>query len=257
MNIRNLLNPAKHLKKSAESDGFIDLLDDGNCTAHNGFTPETVQYQGKYHSSSAAQAYNRRYRHKRARTTQRESVILRKLLSKYNTSETVLDLPCGGGRLSPVIGEFTRTILEMDLAPGQLLYGLKNCKTIAKQIWIRASAFDIPLRDNSVDGTVCIRLSHHLYSMEEKEKLLAELLRVARRFVVFYFVDSNAPKYKSKELRASITGNLFKKNSMTIQELIRLTEKLGAKIVSCPASGFLQPHRYALIEKQPDAHAYV
>lgn len=257
MNIQRLLHPAKQSKKYTGSDGFIDFLDEGICAAHGGFTPETVEYQGKYQSPSAAQAYNRRYRQKRVKTTQRESVILRKLLSKYGGSETVLDLPCGGGRLSPVIGEFTRTILEMDLAPGQLLYGLKNCRIRARQIWMRASAFDIPLENGSVDGTVCIRLSHHLYTLEEKEKLLSELLRVARRFVVFYFVDSNAPKYKSREWRAGITGDLFKKNSMTVQELSRMAEKLGGKLVSCPAAGFLQPHRYALIEKQPEVRPCV
>lgn len=41
-----------------------------------------------------------------------------------------------------------------------------------------------PLRDGSVDGTVCVRLSHRLPTAAERERLLTELLRVSRRFVI-------------------------------------------------------------------------
>ena len=254
MDIKKLLLRENGRKSFFCSDGILDFIDRQERDETAELTPETVGYQEKYQSSDTARAYNVRYQQKRIHTTRRESAILRKLLARYDSSEAVLDLPCGGGRLSSVIGEFAHTVVEMDLAPGQLSYGLKNCKTNATQIWIRASAFDIPLKDNSMDGVVCIRLSHHLYSLDEKEKLLSELLRVAKRFVIFYFVDSNAPKYTSRLWRARRTGSLRKINSMTVRELASMAEKLGGKITACPAAGFLQPHRYALIEKRPAEH---
>ena len=217
------------------------------------FTPGTIEYQKRFVSPDSAEEYNTGCWKRRGWMARREKRIVRELLSGHAGADAVLDLPCGGGRLSSVIGEFTGTIIEMDIAAGQLLYGQRVSRCRAKQIWVKASAFDIPLEDNSVDGTVCMRLSHHLYTLKEKELLLAELLRVTRRFVVFYFVDSNSPKYLSRRIRKQFADLQYDHNSMTFSELSGLSEKFGGRIVKCASAAPFTPHRYALIEKRPAA----
>jgi hypothetical protein len=55
-----------------------------------------------------------------------------------------------------------------------------------------SSAFDIQLPDESVDFVACMRFYHHLGRPEDRKQVLAELKRVARRYVaVSLWVDGN------------------------------------------------------------------
>jgi ubiquinone/menaquinone biosynthesis C-methylase UbiE len=231
-------------------DGIWDFIGGEADAGMPATGPETAKYQGKYQSVRSAKSYNVGYQQRKQKRTQKETAILRSLLAGHAPAETVLDMPSGGGRLSPVIGEFSQAIIEMDISLGQLLYVRENCGLNVPQLCIRASGFQIPLKDGSVDGSVCIRLSHHLYSLEEKEKLLSELLRVARRFVIFSFVDSNSLKYTLRRWRHRIAGTPLKTNSISIRELKDISKRHGGDVVACPAIGPFQAHRYALIVKQ-------
>lgn len=215
---------------------------------------ETVAYQQKYQSLAAARAYDAGYRQRRSRTTLRETEILRGFLGCYDGPLTILDAPSGGGRLSATIAGYARDIVEMDIAHGQLLHGRANRVDRTRQMWLRGSALDIPLADASVDGAVCIRLSHHLYSAQERERLLAELLRVARRFVVFHYVDGNSPRYLLRAWRSKLAGSTRRKNWMTGRELASAAQRHGGRIVSSVPARPLQPHRYALIERLTASH---
>lgn len=212
----------------------------------------TLAYQQKYQSLVSARAYDTGYSQRRVRTTLREMAIVRGFLRRYGDSLTILDVPSGGGRLSASLAEQASLILEMDIARGQLLLGRENRLDTTQQDWIRASALDIPLRDASVDGAVCIRLSHHLYSVQERERLLAELLRVVRRFVVFHYVDGHSPRYLLRAWRNKLAATPRRTNWMTYREVEASARRHGATVVARVAARPLQPHQYALIEK-PDA----
>lgn len=244
-----LFPPGKNKRDFLRPDGIWDFIGEELVPDKKGIEPETLKYQGKYQTVAGARSYNVGYQERKKRRTQREIIILRSLLSQMNSIETVLDMPCGGGRLSPVISEFAQSIIEMDLAPGQLLYGQKTCRVDVPQTWVRASGFQIPLKDKSVDGALCIRLSHHLFSLEEKDRLIYELMRVVRRFVVFSFVDSNSLKFMLRRLRNILTGAVYKSPSISVCELGEISGKYGGKIVACPSVGPFQAHRYALIVK--------
>lgn len=230
-------------------DGIFDFIAGTAFPAVGTVCPETLAYQLKYQSWDEARKYNTRYEERKGRTTRRESAVLQKLLRRRPDSQTVLDVPCGSGRLSHAIAGFADTLIEMDLSAGQISYGRRYGRTGTPQLWVRASALQIPLKDNSVDGAVCIRLSHHLYAREEKEKLLSELLRVSRRFVIFYFVDGASVKHMLRRWRDRLSGTSRKVNWMTRREVEEIAQRLGGRVTACPASGLFQPHRYALIEK--------
>jgi len=51
-------------------------------------------------------------------STDREFRLLDQLLSSQGRSKLLLDLPCGGGRLSPRIGAHTDLLIEADIAVG-------------------------------------------------------------------------------------------------------------------------------------------
>ena len=72
--------------------------------------------------------------------------------------------------------------------------------------YIRASALEIPLPDDSVDVAVSFRLSHHLESTELRERHLRELFRVARKAVIVTWFSATSLKNLLREVRVKLAG---------------------------------------------------
>lgn len=208
-------------------------------------------YQEQYHDIVQAEDYNKAYKQKlfKRMSTAREYRLLRHLLQPQGQSGMILELPCGGGRLSPQIAPFADLLVEADIAEGQVLYGKRNVTSETPRIWMTASAFHIPFRDASFDGTVCIRLCHHLPTTSERERLIKELLRVSRRFVIMTFFDYHSFKNLLRRIRQPF-NHKPPKMTMTVEEVGKLAGQHGAKLIECPALAPMSSgHRYALMVK--------
>lgn len=206
-------------------------------------------YERRYEDFEKAKNYNLKYDRKPLKrlSTKREHQILEHLLGRQKHCATMLEIPCGGGRISPQLVAATDLLIQADMGLGQILYGMTKEKLKIPQIWMTASAFHIPLRDASVDAAVCIRLSHHLPTSEQREDLLAELLRVARRYVVMSFFDYHSIKNILRRLRHSRP-----KLTMTLSQISSVAANHGAKLATCPRLSIIgSGHRYALMVKSP------
>lgn len=235
-------------------DGIPIFARFGSVDDASGATPAQTseQYQQCYQEENNAADYNAMYRDRWTKriSTRREFRLLTSLLATQGHSKVLLDLPCGGGRVSPPLAPHTDLLVEADIALGQVRYGRANGRVPTRQIWMTASGFHIPLRDSSVDGTVCIRLNHHLPTPAERERLVRELLRVSNRFVIMTFFDFYSLKNTLRRMRRPFDKKP-PKSTMTVSELRLLARACGADLVACPAlfpigSG----HRYALMVKK-------
>ncbi len=212
------------------------------------------KYQQNYQDVTEATRYNKMYTSSFSKrwSTQREFTLLERLLASQPRCASLLDLPSGGGRLSPQIAQYTDLLIESDIALGQVQYGRQNGRVPAtRQFWMTASGFHIPLKTGSVDGVVCVRLSHHLPTSAERERLLRELLRVSRRFVVMTFFDHHSLKNLGRRLRQPFDRKP-PKMTMTVARVRELAREGGADLLACPAlSPIGSGHRYALLVKRP------
>ena len=225
------------------------------AAARDDASPESGEtsdpYQKRYQDIRDAAQYNAEYQQRlfKRMSTVREFSLLRRLLSSQGHNKTILDVPSGGGRLSAEIAEFADLVIEADIAQGQVMYGKQNCRVATPQIWMTASAFCLPFRDNSVDATVCCRLCHHLPTEQERDALVTELLRVSRKFVLMTFFDYRSLKNLLRRARRPFDGKP-PKMTMTIEEVAALARRGGAGILQSP---YLAPlssgHRYALMVK--------
>lgn len=175
----------------------------------------------------------------------REYQILKRLLGQQKHCATMLEIPCGGGRISQQLTDATNLLIQADIGLGQILYAMTKDNLNIPQIWMAASAFRIPLQDSSVDASVCIRLSHHLVTAAERESLLVELLRVSQRFVIMTFFDFQSIKNILRRVRGKRP-----KLTMTTSQISALAAMHGAKLVACPRLSVIgSGHRYALVVK--------
>lgn len=205
------------------------------------------RYRQTFQRADVARRYNESFTEKprKRRRTSRELEIIRRLLASQAQARFILNLPCGGGRLSAPIASRTDCLIEADSSLAQLLVDKNKTDAHQRTVWMTASGLNIPLQDNSVDGVVCARLSHHLKS-ELRETLLRESLRVAKDFVIFSYRDKFSLLALSRWLRRKPLGDV----SMSQHQIITIAGSLGARLVSNPAVSMLgSRHRYALLSK--------
>jgi SAM-dependent methyltransferase len=209
-------------------------------------------YQDEFQDVGRAAAYNLQFRRRPLKlgVTPRESYLIRRYIRRTGRSRAILEIPCGGGRLTPAFADATDLVIEADIAIGQVRYGRQASKLDVPRVWMTASAFHIPLRNRSVDGVVCVRLSHHLPTAAERERLFAELLRVSRRFAIVTFFDRHSLKHLTWRLRHPFSRKA-RKPALTVREVAGLAQAHGGRLVStAPLSRFGSGHRYALILKE-------
>ena len=212
-------------------------------------------YQDEFQDLERAAAYNQQFRRRPLKlgVTPRESLLIRRYMRRVGRSQAILEIPCGGGRLTHAFADATDLVIAADIAVGQVRYGRQASQLDVPRVWMTASAFHIPLRDRSVDGVVCVRLSHHLPTQAERERLFSELLRVSRRFAIVTYFDRHSLKHLTWRLRHPLSRKP-RKPALTASEVSAFARANGARLVAtAPVSRIGSGHRYALLVKSADS----
>jgi len=116
--------------------------------------------------------------------------------------ETVLDAPCGAGRLLPFLQERGHRAAQLDGAFAMLQ---QTANTGARAgLCVQGDALQLPFADDAVDGVVMFRFLHHL-PPDAARQAIAEACRVARRFVVVSFFHPCSVHHARRRL-AQLTG---------------------------------------------------
>ena len=91
----------------------------------------------------------------------------------------------------------------------------------------------LPFPDSMFDSVLCIRLLHHRFSNAERQRILAELARVSRRFVIISFYQPTLLHALARHWRGA-RGRLALMTAAHLQELAQ-------------ASGLQRARRHALL----------
>ncbi|MBD0705186.1 class I SAM-dependent methyltransferase [Pseudomonas sp. Fig-3] len=167
--------------------------------------PIKLDFSEKYDEKHAHQ-----YLHKhqaglsRRLSHRRDEQLARMALALAGDPGLVLDLPCGAGRLWPVLAEKpNRVIIGADNSTAMLKTALNaQPADVVKRVQpLHASAFDIALPDNAVDSIFCMRLLHHIGEPAHRLAILREFERVTRdSVIVSLWVDGNFKAWRRKRL---------------------------------------------------------
>lgn len=155
-----------------------------------------LQFSQKY-TEKHAQRYFHKHKGslRHLLTTWREVSLARQALKIAGNPKIILDVPCGAGRFWEMLAEDpNRTLYAADNSEGMV----NTAKTMQRPevanrfTAFQASAFNIPMEDNSVDHVLCMRLFHHIIASEDRIALLKELGRVAKTgMTISLWVDGN------------------------------------------------------------------
>ncbi len=212
------------------------------------------RYSENLRRADQAASYNTKYErefHKRL-SDSREKRLLGEILETIGRQPTLLDVPCGAGRLSGVLSRYADRVFEVDYS----LEMAKLCRTNAAQhgyepILANASALQLPFPARSFDLVVSIRLSHHFPAREERLQHIEELLRVSRRFVLVTFFGTESLKNRLRRLKIKLGSKKRGKYTLHHDEVRATAAAAGFDFVrSWPLAHFFSGHYFALLERR-------
>jgi SAM-dependent methyltransferase len=157
----------------------------------------------------------------------REQRLLAQLLTQCQLAQgTILDVPCGYSRFAPVYARLGITAIGADVSYDMAHLAAANQARHDRERWLCANVLALPFIDSVFDSVLCIRLLHHRYSDTERQRILCELARVSRRFVIMSFYRPTLLHTVARHWR----GSRDRLTMMTLPRLRELAQASGLQI---------------------------
>lgn len=117
---------------------------------------------------------------------------------------SVLDAPCGTGRIDLLLRERFQKVVGLDSSEAML--ALYNSKEHIRT-GLLGDIFRLPFKNDSFDWVVCHRLFHHFNTDELRLSLLKSIAQTARNGIIFYSWVKTPLAHRENSRR--VTVNLY------------------------------------------------
>jgi 2-polyprenyl-3-methyl-5-hydroxy-6-metoxy-1,4-benzoquinol methylase len=145
---------------------------------------------------------------------------------------TVLDAPCGGGRVSMLLEEHGYQVTAGDLS--ESMVQIANEKLTAANLKARAQREDLErmsFPDRHFDAVICFRLFHHFPNAEIRQRVIDELCRVSRGHVALSYFSPASYTSLQRRWRAATGGRITDKHATPLNEIRKYFAKAGFRLV--------------------------
>jgi SAM-dependent methyltransferase len=167
--------------------------------------------------------------------------------------ELALDLPCGYGRLYPIVKNSANRVVECDWSFHLLKLARdkgNGAADKAKPAYVRATALSLPFANDAFDLVLSVRLCHHIRARAERYQYVREISRVSRKWVIFTYFDHDSVKNRMREWRKRFTKKRSKW-TLSSSEIGEIAEEAGFDVLSStPLSRLFSGHRYVVLRKK-------
>src|SRR5437867_8424137 len=190
---------------------------------------EAVAYRGRVKYTKET---SHKYQIRKPGKHRAEMRLIDKASSHIPKTHRVLDMPCGGGRVTIHLAKKGFKMSSADLS--------ENMIEIARQA-IADSKLDcrverqdvekLTLADKSFDTIVSFRLFHHFPNPEIRQRVVKELCRVASHNVVLSYFSPVSWTSVSRKLRAARGGRKSDKHATPLSEVKGYFENAGFRLV--------------------------
>ena len=187
-------------------------------------------YAGARRHEERAESYATKYDrelHKRVSSHFERRAIRRALAITGARSATVLDVPCGAGRLTPLLLPVSSRLVSCDYSPAML----RVFRRMHGKPCFVGSAFDLPFADRAFDVVFSARLSHHIESDARRADYLREIMRIAAGWVIVTIFDRNSLKNRLREISRRWSGKRSK-HAFARADLERIAREAGFSVAA-------------------------
>lgn len=184
--------------------------------------------------------------HKRISSWFERRAIRRALAVTGVRDGRVLDVPCGAGRLTPLLRPVASELLSCDYSPAMLEF----FRSAHPEPCFVASAFELPFPDRSFDLVFSARLAHHIAADARRADYLRSVLRISRRWAIVTVFDRDSLKNRLRERRRRRTGKRGK-YTFSAAEVAAIARSAGFEVAaSIPLSRLGSGHVFHVLERR-------
>lgn len=179
-----------------------------------------------------------KYLYRKPGKHEREIKLVERAFSRISDAKTLLDAPCGAGRMSFLAEKFGFETTGVDLGTGILECAEKEkIKLKSKVNFYSENLEALSFSNDQFDASLCFRFFHHLPNSMTKINVIGELTRVSSKYVVIsYFSPFSITSIKRK--LKEIVNVYSSQHSTRLKELSQYFESFDFTLCyhrySCP-----------------------
>nr|WP_320050020.1 methyltransferase domain-containing protein [uncultured Desulfuromonas sp.] len=124
---------------------------------------------------------------------------IKKALKKVSEGAHVLDLPCGSGRLEPLLEKLGYLVTAADYSKHMVDTAMMSymertgCSELPPSMrFTQSDVMHMDFTDGEFDAVICNRLLHHYPTSGLRQKVLKECARVSKGVVIISYFDNAA-----------------------------------------------------------------
>ena len=192
-------------------------------------TQETVAYRGRVKYTEATA---KRYQVRKESKHLAEMKLVDRAFSLIPKTHRVLDLPCGGGRVTVHLGLQGYKMSSADLSDAMLVITRENVAQNGLKGTVEKQDIEkLTYADQHFDSLISFRLFHHFPNPEIRQRAVSELCRIAKQFVaISYFSPASVTSVK-RSIRSAMGGRKSDKHPTSLTEVKRYFAKAGFRFV--------------------------
>jgi ubiquinone/menaquinone biosynthesis C-methylase UbiE len=218
------------------------------------------QILARYNSADGAKSYTRKWqKHWTERVNNRtEQALLTRIFNDigYLGDDSLgLDLPCGYGRLFPLVSANVARMVEGDWSFHLLQEAREFLNHAAPEVrppmgFVRGTALKLPFADRTFDLVLSVRLCHHISSEEERLNYAREVLRISGNYAVFTYFDTDSVKNRVHRLSRLLKEKRAKWTLSNAQVRAVAEESDFEVLQLAPLSRLFSGHRFAVLKRK-------
>ena len=185
-------------------------------------------YQGrvKYSESKA-----RSYQLVKERKNQAELNLVTRAF-RHIPCGSVLDAPCGGGRVSLPLARKGYQMRSADLSEAMRDIARENFEKEGLSIPVDTEDVEsLTYPDRNFDTVICFRLFHHFPASAIRQRVVSELSRVARHHVALSYFSPYSVTSIQRQWRAARGGRKSQKYATPLSEVEAYFDRAGFRLV--------------------------
>ena len=189
----------------------------------------TADYRGRVkYTTGTAQAYQKVDVRKHAS----EMRLIDRAFALIPAGASVLDAPCGGGRVALHLAQRGFRVAAADLSDAMITIARETMSQ--HQIACAVEKQDVErftYADRSFEAIVCFRLFHHFPNSVIRERVVRELCRVSGHFVVLSYFSPLSVTSVKRSIGKALGGKPPQKHATSLREISGYFAKHGYRLV--------------------------
>lgn len=172
------------------------------------------------------------YQHRKVNKHANEMKLLDRTFTLIPKEHTVLDVPCGGGRVFLRLAGHGYKVMGADLSDAMIAYAQQNADQAGLGIKVDKQDIEaLTYADRSVDTIVCFRLFQHFPTPAIRQRAVSEMCRVSRQYVVMSYFSPYSWTQAKDMLKDKLGIRKLRKYPTSLTEVEGYFEKCGYRLV--------------------------